>query len=94
MDSFAIDCSAVFRTIDSCSVVGVVCDLPVDDFLGGQIVGDLNMTNLLTVHDVFEAVDLYRDHFFFLLAIEIDIDHGIDRHVFLVVESVFVRVYV
>ena len=86
MNSFAIGClvasgcSVVFHTIDSCSVVEVDDDLLVGDFLGGQIVGDLRMTSLLMVHDVVEVVGLCYDHFFFLLAIEIGIDHGIGEH--------------
>ena len=91
--SFAIGCSAVFRTIDSYSVVEVGDGLLVGDFLGGQIVGDLSTKSPLMVHDVFVVVGLCYDRFFFLLAIEIGIDLGIGHLVFLVVASVFVRVY-
>ena len=80
--SFAIGCSVVFRTIDSYFVVEVFDDLLVDDFLGGQIVGDLSMTSLLMVHDVFVVVNLYCDRSFFLLVIEIGIDHRIGHLVF------------
>ena len=69
----------------------VVEDL--DDFLGGQIVGDLSMKNLLMVHDVFEVVGLCYDHFFFLSVVENGNDHGLDLLAFLAVVSGFVPVY-
>ena len=91
VDSFAIDCLVVFRMTDSYCVDEVDDDLLVDDLLGDQIVGDLNMKSLLMVHGVVEDVGLCYDHFFFLLVIEIDIDHGIGHLEFLVVASVCVQ---
>ena len=75
-----VDSSVVFPAIDS-GVVLVVFD--------GQIVGDLNTMNLLMGRDVFEVVCRGCDHSFGLLAFEIDIDHGIDLLVLLVVMLTF-----
>ena len=92
--SFAIGCSVVFHTTDFDCVGEVDDDLLVGDLLGDQIAGDLSMMSLLTSHDVVEVVGLCYDRSFFLLVIEIDIDHRIDHLAFLVVVSGFDRVYV
>ena len=84
VDTMVVNSSVVFLVIGSDFVL-VVCD----DLLDDQIVGDLNTMNLLMGLDVFEGVCPYCDHFFGLLAFEIDIGHGIDLLVLLVVMMTF-----
>ena len=91
VDSFAIGCLVVFRTIGSGVVVEVFGVLLGDDLLGDQIEGDLSTKSLSMIHGVVEDVGLCYDRFFFLLVIEIGIDHGIDHLGFLVLVSVCVR---
>ena len=79
-DRTAVDNLVVFPVIDNDVDLAAFDGLPF-----GQIVGDLNMMNLLMGHDVVEGVCPCCDHFFGLLAFEIDIDHGIDLLVLVVV---------
>ena len=83
-DKTAVGNLVVFPAIDN-DVDPVV----VDDFLGDQIVGDLNIMNLLMGHDVVEGVCPCCCHFCGPLAIEIGIDRGIDLLVLLVVMMTF-----
>ena len=84
VDTMVVNSLVVFLAIGSDGDL-VVCD----DLLDDQIVGDLNMMNLLMGHDVVEGVCPCCGHSFDLLAFEIDIDHGIDLLVLLVVRMTF-----
>ena len=84
VDTMVVNSSVVFLAIGSDGDLVVF-----DDSLGDQIVGDLNTMSLLMGLDVFECVCPYCGHFSGLLAIEIDIDHGIDPLFLLVVMMTF-----